>query len=93
MRRQSFRLAIPSWSIFSEVSNKHPQDRYGQSWGSDDGGKSGDSISVIPGRTREYSLLTKCIAEFLGDFTFVFIGKYADCKRINTYGCDSPLSG
>ncbi|PAV57397.1 hypothetical protein WR25_12257 isoform D [Diploscapter pachys] len=25
-------------------------------------------------RTKEYSLITKCIAEFLGDFTFVFIG-------------------
>ena len=26
-------------------------------------------------RTKEYSLITKCIAEFLGDFTFVFVGK------------------
>ncbi|CAJ0582324.1 unnamed protein product, partial [Mesorhabditis spiculigera] len=40
------------------------------------------SIKSLPKRQpREYSLLTKCVAEFLGDLTFVFVGTMQGFNR------------
>lgn len=56
-----------------------PLQRYATTaWGDD------EVIEVVPAPKKndfEYSLLTKCIAEFLGDFTFVFVGTHFQIFR------------
>lgn len=41
-------------------------------WGEDEVA----AVSLPIKKKREYSLITKCIAEFIGDFTFVFVGSF-----------------
>ena len=60
-----------------------PLQRYATTaWGDD------EVVEEVPAPKKngfEYSLLTKCIAEFLGDFTFVFVGTHFQIFR----ECDS----